>query len=711
LIDEIFHRGRVPMILQSEASECGLACLAMIATKHGRRTTLFELRAKFSLSLKGMTLQHVIQSADALGFSCRPLRCELEELDQISLPAIIHWDLNHFVVLTGVGRRGLEIHDPSKGRRTIALKVASKHFTGVALELMPAPLFAKKETVDRLNIEDLWTRIRGLAAGLWQLFALAVLLQIFALAAPLVNQIIVDEAITKGDLSLLTTVILGFVILMLVQTIIGTLRSFVGMYLGNLLTFQMQSNLLRHLLRLPADFFEKRHVGDILSRFGSLGPIQNLLTSGVIGAGLDGLMAIGTLAFMLFYAPTLTLVVVGFLIAFFAIRLITFPFLRRLSEEQIQTSADLQSYFLETIRSVRPVKLFGREEQRHSRWQNLFADNMNVGIRLARFGIWAGVGTGLMGGAQNLIILYLGARSVISGDMTLGMLFAFQAYRASFSGSAMGLVNTFISWRLVGLHLERLSDIARTEVEEPDKKPSKLVTQLRGEIEVEGLRFRYGDNEPWVLDNLSFKVRAGERLAIVGRSGGGKSTLMKLMLGLYPLEEGRVLYDGKPLDHLGRRALRSQVGVVMQDDRLLSGSLAENIGFFDTEIDMERVMACAKAAAMHNEIEAMPMGYQSLVGDMGSALSGGQIQRLLLARALYPEPAILMLDEGTANLDAESEHQIVESLAKLPITQIIIAHREQAIASSDRVMRLEQGQLLETPHAHDCSRVEESSSV
>jgi ATP-binding cassette subfamily B protein RaxB len=695
LIDEIFHRGRMPAILQSEASECGLACLAMIASKHGRRTSLAEARAKFTLSLKGMTLQHLIQAADTFGFASRPVRCDLDELDQLTLPAILHWDLNHFVVLARVGRRGVVLHDPAKGKRELTFETVSKHFTGVALELTPSPLFQKKTSVERLHISDLWSRIRGLSGSLWQLLMLSIVLQVFALVSPLVNQIVVDEAITKGDLSLLTTVVLGFGVLILVQMAIGTLRSFVGMYLGNLMTFQMRGNLLRHLLRLPADFFEKRHIGDIVTRFGSLGPVQQLITTGAMGAVLDGMMAAGTLAFMLFYAPTLTMVVLGFLLAFFVVRMISFPYLRRMSEEQIQTSADLQSYFLETIRSVRAVKLFGREEQRLSRWQNLFADNMNVGIRLARFGIWAGVGNGFMGGVQNLLILYLGARAVISGDMTLGMLFAFQSYRTSFTGAATGLVNTIMSWRLVGLHLERLGDIARTEVEEEEDKIARLPHRLSGAIVVEKLRFRYGDNEPWVIDDLSLSVKPGERLAIVGRSGGGKSTLMKLMLGLYKPGEGRIMYDERSLDHWGRRAIRTQIGVVMQDDRLLSGSLAENIAFFDSEIDMSRVIACAQSAAIHDEIEAMPMGYQSLVGDMGSALSGGQLQRLLLARALYPDPAILMLDEGTANLDADSERKIIAALALLPITQIIIAHRAQAIAGADRVLCLEGGQLIE----------------
>ena len=693
MIDELFHRGRLPVILQSEASECGLACLAMVATKYGRRTTLNELRAQFSLSLKGMTLKDLSHAADGLGLAARALRCELEELDQVRTPAILHWDLRHFVVLVAVRRDKVIVHDPARGKRELPLDAVSKHFTGVVLELTPTPLFEPKSKVERMRLGDMWSRIRGLSGSLWQLFLVSLLLQVFALVAPLANQIVVDEAITKQDISLLNTVIMGFGVLALIQAFIGVLRGFVAMYLGNLMTFQMRSNLLRHLMRLPMDYFEKRHVGDVITRFGSLGPVQNLITSGFIGAVLDGIMAIGTLVFMFFYAPTLTLVVLGLLLLHFAARFASFPYVRRLNEEQIQTSADVQSHFLETIRASRSVKLFGREEQRHARWQNLFAENMNVGIRLERFGIWSGAGFSFLGTVQTLAVLYLGARAVIAGDMTLGMLFAFQSYRSSFTGAATGLVNVFFQWRLAGLHLERLADISHTEPEEHESKPARLPKRLSGRIHVQDLRFRYGDNEPWILDGLNLTVEPGERIAIVGRSGGGKSTLIKIMLGLYGASEGRVMYGGRSIDHWGRRGVRVQIGSVMQDDRLLSGSLAENIAFFDDEVDMEKVEACARSAAIHDEIQAMPMGYQSLVGDMGSALSGGQMQRILLARALYNEPAILMLDEGTANLDQTSERRIVEALRALPLTQIIVAHRPQAIAGVDRVFQLVSGRL------------------
>ncbi|TVS11141.1 MAG: peptidase domain-containing ABC transporter [Gammaproteobacteria bacterium] len=692
-MQDLFRRRRLPVVLQAEASECGLACLAMVAAHHGQRRSLAELRASLSISLKGMTLRDLIDAADSLGLAARALRCELDELQRLKAPAILHWNMNHFVVLARADAREAVIHDPAHGRRRVPLSRISGAFTGVALELTPTPAFAPGKGQPPPRLREFWSRIRGLAASLWQLFALSLLLQVFALVAPLVNQLVVDEAIGRQDVRLLETIILGFAVLAVVQTAIGLLRTYIGMYLGNLMTFQMRANLFHHLLRLPLGFFEKRHIGDVITRFESLGPVQELLTTGVMRAALDGLLAIGTLAFMLFYAPALAGVVIAFLVLQFLVRLASFPYVRELTELGIQTSADTKSHFLESIRAVRAIKLFGREDSRHAAWQNLFADQLNAGIRLTRFGAWAGAGRGMLGTLETLLVLYLGALAVMDGRMTLGMLFAFQAYRASFTAAAGGLVGVFFEWRLAGLHLQRLADIVQTAQEPALAGGGASRAPLTGRVALRGLRFRYGDNEPWIIDGLSLEVAPGERVAIVGPSGAGKSTLIKLITGLHDPAEGTIVYDGRPLSFWGLRAVRARLGVVMQDDRLLSGSLVDNIAFFDPDVDMARVERCAQAAHIHDEITAMPMGYRTLVGDMGSTLSAGQLQRVLLARALYSEPALLVLDEGTANLDAANERRIVAALCALPITQIIIAHRPQAIAAATRVVALVDGRL------------------
>ena len=691
----LFRWNKLPVILQAEAAECGMACLAMVAGYHGYQTSLTELRRKFTVSLKGVNLKSLTAAADQLGLSGRGLRCELEDLRQLKTPCILHWGLNHFVVLKKAGRKKITIHDPAKGKRILLLSEASKHFTGIALELTPTPNFEKKEEKERVRIMDLWSKMTGFIPIILQIIAITVILQVFAVLSPLVNQLVVDEAIAKGDANFLKVIIMGFALLLFVQTAIGVLRSYISMYFGTLLNFQMRSNMLRHVMRLEAEFFEKRHIGDIMSRMGSLKPVQNLFTSAFITVLLDGVMAVVTGIVMFMYSPILAGVVCGIIVLSFLTRLATFPYVIRLTEEQIQKDADLQTIMLETIRGARAVKIFGREQERHSHWQNAYADSVNVGLRLQRFGISAGAGSGIIFGLLELGIYYLGAMLVINQSLTLGMFFAFQSYRGQFTGRINSLIGLYFSFRTVGLHLERLADIVYADQEKGIDAPLMVGKKLSGQIEVRNLRFRYGDNEPWVLDGVNITINPQDRIALIGPSGGGKTTLLKQLIGLHNPVEGEVLYDGRSLASTGVRAIRNQIGVVMQDDRLLSGSLYENISFFDPEMDMELVESCARAAYVYDDIMAMPMGFQSLVGDMGSILSGGQKQRVLLARALYNGPRILFLDEGTANLDQQSERNIVKVLSQLPITQVIVAHRPAAIEACNRIFHVENGKVQE----------------
>jgi ATP-binding cassette subfamily B protein RaxB len=692
---DLFRHNKLPVILQAEAAECGLACLAMVAGYHGYQTSLSELRRIFAVSSKGATLQSLSSAADRIGLAGRGVRCDLEDLPELRTPAILHWGLNHYVVLKKAGKRKIVIHDPARGKRSVLIEDASKHFTGIALELTPTPDFAKKDDKERVAITDLWSKMTGFIPIILQIIAITVILQLFAVISPLINQLVVDEAIAKGDIAFLKVIILGFGILLLVQTAIGVLRSYITMYFSTLLTYQMRSNMLRHVLRLESEFFEKRHIGDIMSRMGSLGPVQSLFTTAFITVLLDGVMAIVTGIVIFLYSPLLAGMVCGVIFLSLLSRLATFPYVIRVTEEQIQKDADLQTIGLETIRGARAIKIFGREQERHAHWQNSYADSINVGLRLQRFGIASGAANGIIFGVLELAIFYVGAVLVINQDLTLGMFFAFQSYRGQFSGRINSLIGLYFSFRTVGLHLERLADIIYSDTEKGVDAPLLVGKDLSGDIELRDLRFRYGDNEPYVLDGVTLKVNPGERIALTGPSGGGKTTLLKLMIGLHNPGEGEILYDGRSLSTTGVRAIRNQIGVVMQDDRLMSGSLYDNIGFFDPEMDQDKVEACAQAASVHDDIMKMPMGYQSLIGDMGSILSGGQKQRVMLARALYNDPKILFLDEGTANLDAASEDRILTLLKDMNITQIVVAHRSAAIEACDRVFVVNDGKIDE----------------
>jgi len=641
----------------------------------------------------------MIAIADALGFSARPLRCELDELKQLQTPTILHWSLDHYVVLRRVTKKHAFISDPARGDRKLPLDEVSRHFTGVALELTPAPHFEKKPQIERVRLGDLWSRLSGLKRFLLQMFLLTLLLQAIGLITPLASQLVIDDVIGRSDRDLLIAIMVGFGTLIVIQTAIAMLRGFIQLHAGQRMSIQLSGNLLKHLLRLPTDFFERRHVGDVMSRFGSLKPAQSFLTGGLVGTVLDAVMVVPVGIVMVLYSPVLSALLLVNLVVIFAVRAATFSTSRRFAEENLNLAAKTDSIFLETVRGARAIKIAGREAERHGLWQNAVAEQQNAGFRQAVFGLWGGSGLSLWQGGHGLAMLYFGALQVMSGDMTLGMYFAFQSYAGQFSGRVTSLIGAFFTYRMLGLHLERLADIVHAEPEEGLEGPVTLSKLLEGAVEVRQLRFRYGQFDPWILDKASFRVEPGETVAIVGPSGGGKSTLLKILIGIYQPVEGGLLIDGHPIRALGLRAVRDRLGVVMQDDQLLSGTIADNVGFFDTQIDMDRVEQACRQAHVHDDIMRTPMGYHSLIGDMGSILSGGQKQRILLARALYKQPAILFMDEGTANLDPELERRVMASISELKITRIMVAHREAAVHGADRILLVDKGQVTEVSRA------------
>ncbi|WP_262696430.1 peptidase domain-containing ABC transporter [Kordiimonas aquimaris] len=696
----LFGKRKLPILHQSEAAECGLACLAMVAAYHGYKTDLSALRGRFQVSLKGATLQNLMSVADQIGFAARPLRAELEALDTIQTPAILHWNMNHFVVLAKATKKHAIIHDPARGKLKLSLRDVSNHFTGVALELRPTPAFEPKEDVKPVKLTDFWGKISGLKRSMVQAFMLSAFLQVFALITPLYQQMVVDDAITKQDTDFLIVLAIGFGFMGVMNIAVTYLRSYVMLYFSSALNFQMTVNLFRHLMRLPVDFFERRHIGDITSRFGSLAPVGQLFTSGLVAVVLDGFMAIGTLAMAFIYSAKLTFVVLGFMMVGFAIELVAFPVRKRKNEEILHLGAKENSNFLETIRAVRAIKIFGQETARESVWQNLKVETLNANVSLSKFNINLGNFTSLIGVGQSIIVMYMGAILVIDGSMTLGMLFAYQAYSGQFSSRISALIGQFMSFKMLKLHLSRLADIVHTEPEvktDENGTGSQQAIKLKGDIQLNNLCFRYGEQEPFVLKGVDLNIQAGEMIAITGASGGGKSTLLKVMLGLLKPQEGDIRIDGVPLSVMGPQAYRSNLGVVMQDDQLLSGSIADNISFFDPNLDHEKMELCARAAGIHKDIVKNPMGYNSLIGDMGTSLSGGQKQRIIIARALYRKPRILFLDEGTANLDEKTEQHITHVIERLPITRIIIAHRPALIEAADRVFAMVDGVLHEVP--------------
>jgi len=685
------------VICQNESSECGLACLAMVSSHHGHHVGLRELRRRFPLSLKGAPLSRLIAIAGDLGFQCRALRLDLEDLSKLATPCLLHWDLNHYIVLAKVRGDRVMVHDPASGKRVLPLSEVSSHFTGVALELTPAATFKRERAAPSISVRQLTGRITGLWRSLALVLLLSVALQVFVLLAPFYMQWVVDQVLVAADRDLLTVLGLGFGLAVVLQVAISALRGWSVVYLSTRLGLQWTGNVFAHLLRLPLDFFEKRHLGDVTSRMGAVQAIQRTLTTSFVEALIDGLMAVVTLGMMLLYSGKLALVTLLAVGLYLGLRALAFRPLRNGTEQQLIAAARQESHLLESIRGIQSIKIAGSESVRRSTYFNLMHVTVNQDVRLARLSLGFGSASQLIFGIERIAVVWIGASLALQSIFSVGMLVAYLAYKDQFALRVSGLIDKWIEFRMLRLHGERLADIALAEPEAGTEASaaSSVRALQRARLEVSGLSFRHAEGEPWVIRDCSFTVDDGESIAIVGASGCGKTTLVKLLLGLLTPTQGTIAVDGHDLRRLGPAHFRRWVGAVMQDDQLFAGSIAENIAFGDDGYDLERVMEAAALAAIHADILAMPMGYHSLIGDMGTTLSGGQKQRVLLARALYRRPRFLFLDEATSHLDVACERAVNEAVRSLPLTRFIIAHRPETIASADRVLVMQDGQIVQ----------------
>jgi ATP-binding cassette subfamily B protein RaxB len=690
----LLTRSRVRLVRQTEVAECGLACLTMVANFHGLDVDLGTMRRRFSPSLRGAALRSLIDQADRVGLATRAIKLPLEQLENLHVPAVLHWDMSHYVVLERIERGKALIHNPDGRSTWMPLAELSPHFTGVALELRPSHSFEPAKKRERLKLSQLWQRMSGIKRALAQTMVLSFVLQAFVLASPYYMQIALDRALPALDDNLLFVLALGFGLFALINACASLLRSFVLLVAGTTLGFDLASNVGRRLFRLPISWFEKRHTGDILSRFQSIAPIQQILTEGAVGALVDGALAIFTLAVMFLYSPLLALVAIAAFALYVLVRAISFPLQREAEEAGIVTRGKERTTLIESLRGITTLRLFGREALRHALWQSRLTDAVNADARLARIAVWQETASMLIFGLENILTIWLAINLVIEGTgFSIGMVFAYMAYKTQFTDKSRELINKAIAFKMLGLHLERLSDIALSPEDKGFSESAHGETKLKGALELRNLCYRYSPSDPLVLNDVNLIIKPGEHVAITGPSGGGKSTLVKLILGLVEPDSGEVVIDDLPIARFGHRNFHRQIAAVLQEDSLFAGSLSENIALFDEEIDLELVIASAKAASIHDDILNMPMQYETLVGDMGSTLSGGQKQRILLARALYRTPKILIVDEGTAHLDTKHERAVNDAIGAMGITRIIVAHRRETIEAAERILVMRNGTL------------------
>ena len=680
-------QSKLPIVLQAESAECGLACLAMVAGFYGYSIDLTSLRKAHPISQRGMDLSQLADVAGRMNLASRALRVEMDELFQLKLPCIVHWDVNHFVVIKSVSAGQITIHDPAHGKRKISRAQFAKHFTGVALELFATKNFEKKDKTKRLKISDLWTKIVGFKHSLVQVLIFSLLIECFTIVAPLYSQIVIDLIPKQGSIDTLYSIAFGFTLILITQITVSAIRDLALLRLSSQLNIQMASNLFYHLVRLPLTYFIRRHVGDILSRFGSLSHIRQMITTGILSAVLDGLMAIITLIVLWYYSAQLTMVVLGVVGIYILMRVVFFEPFKQLNLESLIAGAKESSHFMETLRSIQTLKIYQQENDRQLQWLNRLAATINKDIKISQWGIGFNVVQSIIFGLENIIVVLLAAQLVMEGSFTIGMLFAFMSFKLSFVSAVNNLIDQAINFKMLDIHLDRISDIAFTDKENVNEHLPKAddavnAPIITGKIEVIDLAYRFDGCDQDIFSNISFTIEAGESVAIVGPSGCGKTTLLKCLMGLLVPTQGRILIDGKPLKSLEQ--YRSQIAGVMQDDQLVSGSIKDNVTLFSPFTDWHRIYLATSKACVHDDILSFAMGYETLVGDMGSSLSGGQKQRIVLARALYRDPRILFLDEATSHLDVANESLVNQHIKSLAITKVLIAHRPETIESANR---------------------------
>ncbi|EOU9832075.1 peptidase domain-containing ABC transporter [Escherichia coli] len=687
LLDLRWQR-RVPVIHQTETAECGLACLAMICGHFGKNIDLIYLRRKFNLSARGATLAGINGIAEQLGMATRALSLELDELRVLKTPCILHWDFSHFVVLVSVKRNRYVLHDPARGIRYISREEMSRYFTGVALEVWPGSEFQSETLQTRISLRSLINSIYGIKRTLAKIFCLSVVIEAINLLMPVGTQLVMDHAIPAGDRGLLTLISAALMFFILLKAATSTLRAWSSLVMSTLINVQWQSGLFDHLLRLPLAFFERRKLGDIQSRFDSLDTLRATFTTSMIGFIMDSIMVVGVCVMMLLYGGYLTWIVLCFTTIYIFIRLVTYGNYRQISEECLVREARAASYFMETLYGIATVKIQGMVGIRGAHWLNMKIDAINSGIKLTRMDLLFGGINTFVTACDQIVILWLGAGLVIDNQMTIGMFVAFSSFRGQFSERVASLTSFLLQLRIMSLHNERIADIALHEKEE--KKPEIEIVADMGPISLEtnGLSYRYDSQSAPIFSALSLSVAPGESVAITGASGAGKTTLMKVLCGLFEPDSGRVLINGIDIRQIGINNYHRMIACVMQDDRLFSGSIRENICGFAEEMDEEWMVECARASHIHDVIMNMPMGYETLIGELGEGLSGGQKQRIFIARALYRKPGILFMDEATSALDSESEHFVNVAIKNMNITRVIIAHRETTLRTVDRVISI-----------------------
>jgi ATP-binding cassette subfamily B protein len=684
---------RIPHIQQMDASDCGAACLGMVLSYHGKVVRLDDIRQVLGADRDGATALAILEAARWYGLRGRGITLDVKDLDYLPAGAILHWEFRHFVVFERLGKGWVDVVDPGTGRRRVPLDQFSQSFTGVALLLEPGDTFVQ-EKGQKLPIRRYLEQLLLQSGMLPRIILASLLVQLFALGLPALTGAITDRVVPRSDYHLLLVLSVAMGSLIFFQFLASMVRSYLLLHLRTELDARMTLGFVEHLVELPYVFFQRRPVGDLMNRLGSNTTIREMLTSGVLSGLLDGSMVILFLGVLFIVNVPLALLVLG--LAALEVGVFAWSWRRQseLMTRNLEASARSEAYEVEFLTGMETLKAMGGEHRAVDRWSALFVDVLNISLERGRLDTLVDSLLSTLRMGAPLVILCFGAWQVLHGALSLGNMLALNALAVGFLGPLGNMVSTMMQLQLLGSYLARIHDVMDTPPEQPAGKALRA-HKLTGHISLEKVSFRYGPHAPLVVRDVSVEIQPGQRVAIVGRSGAGKSTLANLLLGMYRPTSGRILYDGTDLLELDLRSVRQQLGIVLQNPALFSASIRSNITLADPTLPLDAVVEAARLARIHEEVLAMPMGYESLLLDRGTSLSGGQRQRLALARALVRKPAILLLDEATSSLDAITESEVNHALTTLECTRIVIAHRLSTVTGADLILTLEDGALVE----------------
>jgi ATP-binding cassette subfamily B protein len=687
-------RRHVPFVQQMEWSDCGAACLAMVLGYHGRDVTLEEVRESLGGTQRdGIDAQSIVRGAEWYGLRGRGISLDLAHLRYLPPGTILHWEFNHFIVFERVTKRGVDIVDPSRGPRTLPLDKFGASFTGVAL------VFERMDTFEERGLGKgrlgwYWRQLAGQRHVLSRVVVTSILLRVFALALPLVTAVIVDRVVPRADRSLLVVVAVGLGALLVFQSITTLVRSHLLLQLRTNLDTRLTLGFIDYLSRLPFQFFQRRSTGDLMMRVNNNTTVRELLTTNTLSAMLDGLLVIGYAALIVWLAPVMGALVIGLGIVQVSVFWLVRRGYRELMARSLETQARSQSFLVEMLNGMETLKSSAAEGRAVERWSNLYVDELNVSLDRGRLTAQVDAMTGLLTAGSPLAVLVLGALQVTSGALTLGEMLAINALAVGFLAPLSTMVSSALQLQLLGGYMDRIDDVLKTEPEQTGARAR--APKLSGRVQLQNVSFRYTDSAPFVVRGVSLDIKPGMVVAIVGRSGCGKSTLARNVAGLLKPTEGRILFDGHDLAGLDLKSLRRQIGVVSQSPSLFAGSMRTAIALAAPDVPYERIVEAAQTACIHDDILAMPMGYETLLTDGGMSLSGGQRQRVALARALVTQPGLLILDEATSALDAETERRVMDNLARLQCTRIVLAHRLSTIVNANLILVMENGEIVES---------------